>query len=44
MKGKDHVVAGSVMNKVMAAAAKITPEAIKTPLHRAMAKPGSGTR
>ncbi|MEV4313895.1 SDR family NAD(P)-dependent oxidoreductase [Actinocrispum sp. NPDC049592] len=44
MKGKDHVVAGSVKNKVMAAAAKITPEAIKAQLHRTMAKPGSGTR
>jgi short-subunit dehydrogenase len=43
MKGKDHIVAGSVMNKVMAAAAKITPEAIKAQLHRTMSKPGSGS-
>jgi short-subunit dehydrogenase len=42
MKGKDHVVAGSIMNKVMAGTAKVTPEAAKAQMHRAMSKPGSG--
>jgi uncharacterized protein len=41
MKGKDHVVAGSVANKVMAGAAKVTPEPAKAQMHRAMSKPGS---
>jgi short-subunit dehydrogenase len=42
MKEKDHVVAGSVKNKVMAGTAKVTPEATKAQMHRAMSKPGSG--
>ncbi|HEX8348308.1 MAG TPA: SDR family NAD(P)-dependent oxidoreductase [Actinoplanes sp.] len=42
MKGKDHVVAGSVKNKVMTATAKLTPEAAKAQMHRAMSEPGSG--
>jgi short-subunit dehydrogenase len=42
MKGKDHVVAGSVTNKVMAGAAKVTPETVKARMHRAMSEPGSG--
>lgn len=42
MKAKDHVVAGSLKNKVMAGTAKVTPEAAKAQLHRGMSKPGSG--
>lgn len=42
MKGKDHVVAGSLKNKVMTAAAKVTPEAAKAQLHRGLAEPGTG--
>ncbi|WP_328472160.1 SDR family NAD(P)-dependent oxidoreductase [Actinoplanes sp. NBC_00393] len=41
MKGKDHVVAGSVKNKIMAGGAKITPETVKARMHRAMSEPGS---
>lgn len=41
MDGKDHVVAGSVRNKVMAGVSKILPEAAKAKLHRRMSEPGS---
>ncbi|WP_219509000.1 SDR family NAD(P)-dependent oxidoreductase [Nonomuraea ceibae] len=42
MAGKDHVVAGSVKNRVMAGAAKVLPEKAKAQAHRRMAEPGSG--
>ncbi|MBF9132610.1 SDR family NAD(P)-dependent oxidoreductase [Plantactinospora sp. S1510] len=42
MKGKDHVVAGSVKNRVLAGASKLTPETVKAQMHRKMAEPGSG--
>jgi uncharacterized protein len=41
LSGKDHVVAGSVKNKLSAASAKVTPEAAKAALHRKMSEPGS---
>jgi uncharacterized protein len=41
MSGKDHVVAGSVKNKVMAGMAKLTPEALKARMHRTVSEPGS---
>jgi hypothetical protein len=41
LSGKDHVVAGSVKNKLTAASAKVTPEAAKAALHRKMSEPGS---
>jgi short-subunit dehydrogenase len=41
LRGKDHVVAGSVKNKVSAASAKVMPEAAKAALHRTMSEPGS---
>jgi short-subunit dehydrogenase len=41
MKGKDHVVAGSVKNNLIAAAAKVLPETVKAKLHRGMSEPGS---
>jgi uncharacterized protein len=41
MKGKDHVVAGSIKNKVQVAAAKVTPDPMKAEQHRKMAEPGS---
>jgi short-subunit dehydrogenase len=41
MKGDDHVVAGSVTNKVQAVAAKVMPDTAKAQLHRKMAEPGS---
>ncbi|MEU4426498.1 SDR family NAD(P)-dependent oxidoreductase [Actinoplanes sp. NPDC024001] len=44
MKGKDHVVAGSVTNRLMAGAAKVTPETVKARMHRGMSEPGSGDR
>ncbi|GIF77418.1 SDR family NAD(P)-dependent oxidoreductase [Asanoa siamensis] len=42
MKGDDHVVAGSVMNKVQAVAGKVVPDKVKAEMHRRMAEPGSG--
>jgi uncharacterized protein len=42
LSGKDHVVAGSVKNKVAAATSKVTPEAAKAAMHRRMSEPGSG--
>jgi uncharacterized protein len=42
MKGDDHVVAGSLMNKVQAVAGKVVPDTMKAEMHRKMAEPGSG--
>jgi short-subunit dehydrogenase len=41
MKGTDRVVAGSFKNKVMAAAAKVTPEKAKSASHAKLSAPGS---
>jgi uncharacterized protein len=41
MKGDDHVVAGSFMNKVQAVAGKVVPDTVKAEMHRKMAEPGS---
>ena len=41
MAGKDHVVAGSVRNKAMTAAAKVMPDKAAAAMHGAMSKPGS---
>ncbi|HEU5469846.1 MAG TPA: SDR family NAD(P)-dependent oxidoreductase [Actinophytocola sp.] len=41
MRGKDHVVTGSLKNKLMAGAAKVLPEAVKAQAHRRMSEPGS---
>jgi short-subunit dehydrogenase len=43
MKGDDQVVAGSLKNKMQAAAAKVMPDTAKAEMHRRMAEPGSGT-
>jgi len=40
MAGDDHVVAGSVKNKVQSAVTKVAPETAKARMHRAMAEPG----
>jgi short-subunit dehydrogenase len=42
MKGDDHVVAGSFLNKVQAVAGKAVPDAAKAQMHRKMAEPGTG--
>jgi len=44
MAGEDHVVAGSLKNKVQAAAAKIIPEKVKAAIHRSKAEPGSADK
>jgi short-subunit dehydrogenase len=41
MDGKDHVVAGSMKNKVQTVAAKVIPDTVKAHMHRAQAEPGS---
>jgi uncharacterized protein len=41
MAGKDHVVAGSMKNKVQAAVAQVTPETVKAAAHRKLSEPGS---
>ena len=40
--GKDHVVAGSMKNKVQASAAKVMPAETTARFHAGMSKPGSG--
>jgi uncharacterized protein len=42
MAGKERVVAGSLKNKVQAAASKVLPDSVKAEMHRKMAEPGSG--
>ncbi|HEY3831578.1 MAG TPA: SDR family NAD(P)-dependent oxidoreductase [Acidimicrobiia bacterium] len=42
MSGKDRVVAGSMKNKVQAAAAKVMPDKVTAAMHGTMSKPGSG--
>ena len=41
-KGKDHVVAGSVKNKLMAGASEVTPERAKAAVQAKLNEPGSG--
>ncbi|MDN3358631.1 SDR family NAD(P)-dependent oxidoreductase [Actinomadura sp. DC4] len=41
MAGKDHVVAGSLKNKVQSAAAKVMPEKAKAKLRAGLTEPGS---
>lgn len=44
MAGKDHVVAGSFMNKVQAAATRLMSEPAKAEAQRKQAEPGSGDK
>ncbi|MGW6444254.1 SDR family NAD(P)-dependent oxidoreductase [Lentzea sp. NPDC055074] len=41
MNGDDHVVAGSVKNKVQAIAGKVAPDTVKARMMRTMTEPGS---
>jgi short-subunit dehydrogenase len=41
MAGKERVVAGSLKNKVQAAASRFLPDSAKAEMHRKMAEPGS---
>lgn len=41
MAGKDHVIAGSVKNKVQATLAHVLPDTITAEMHRKKAEPGS---
>ena len=42
MAGKDHVVAGSIRNKVQTAATKVMPDTVVSAAHAKMSEPGSG--
>jgi len=42
MAGEDKVIAGSLKNKAMAAAATVLPQTATAELHRGMSKPGTG--
>lgn len=42
MAGKDHVVAGSLKNKVQAASGRVLPDPVKAKAQRALTEPGSG--
>jgi short-subunit dehydrogenase len=44
MAGKNHVVAGSIKNKLEALAARVLPETTKAEMHRREAEPGSANR
>jgi uncharacterized protein len=44
MAGKDKVVAGSIRNKVQAAAARAMPDPAKAAMHGRLAEPGSASR
>jgi short-subunit dehydrogenase len=44
MSGDDHIVAGSIKNKIQSAASQILPETTKAEMHRKMAEPGSARR
>lgn len=41
LSGKDHVVAGSIKNRLQAVLSEVTPEPLKAEMHRKMAEPGS---
>jgi uncharacterized protein len=42
MAGKDHVIAGSAMNRAQTAASTILPDPMKARVHASMTEPGSG--
>ncbi len=42
MKGKDHVVAGSLKSRVQAHLAAVTPDTVGAAQHASMSKPGTG--
>jgi uncharacterized protein len=44
MKGTDHVVAGSLRNKIQSVAGHLLPDPLLAAVHRRMAAPGSGRR
>jgi len=44
MAGKDHVVAGSLKNKVQAAMTNVLPQTANAEIHRKMTEPGSGDK
>jgi uncharacterized protein len=43
MDGEEKVVAGSFLNKVMAATGRVTPDAVKAKMHTGLSEPGSGS-
>jgi hypothetical protein len=44
MAGKDHIVAGSLKNKVQATLAHVLPDTVTAGVHGNIAQPGSAER
>jgi short-subunit dehydrogenase len=44
MAGRDHVVGGSVMNKIQSVVLEAMPETLKAELHRKLSEPGSAKK
>lgn len=44
MEGKDHIVAGSLKNKVQATLAHVLPDTVTAEMHRKQSEPGSAER
>lgn len=44
LAGRDHVVAGSIKNRLQAVLSEVTPEPLKAEMHRKMAEPGSANK
>jgi uncharacterized protein len=44
MAGKDHIVAGSMKNRIQDAAAQVMPEPAKAAAHRKLSEPGSANK
>jgi uncharacterized protein len=44
MAGKDHIVAGSLKNRIQDAAAQVMPEPAKAAAHRKLSEPGSANK
>ncbi len=44
MAGRDHVVGGSLMNKIQSVVFEAMPETLKAELHRKLSEPGSGRK
>ncbi len=44
LRARDHVVGGSIMNKIQSVLLEAMPETLKAELHRKLSEPGSGSR
>ena len=44
MAGKDEIIAGSLMTKIMGIGSKVLPETVRAEFHRQLSEPGSGNK